>query len=62
MAEPTLRCCRCDEPMPRPTPLGNGLRGVTACPCCGLLVVSEQGENAHPDDRADPDEWGQAWT
>jgi hypothetical protein len=48
MAEPTLRCCRCGEPMPRPTPLGNGLRGVTVCPCCHISVVSEQGENAAP--------------
>jgi hypothetical protein len=22
--------------------------------------VSEQGENTHPDDRADPDDWGHA--
>jgi hypothetical protein len=60
MAEPTLRCCRCEAPMPRPTPLGNGFRGVTACPCCGFLIISEQGEMANPEDRAD-DFGGLGW-
>jgi hypothetical protein len=52
-----LRCVRCDEPMPRPVPLAHGLRGVTVCPGCNLLVVSEQGEMTDPEDRAD-DSWG----
>jgi hypothetical protein len=53
-----VRCVRCGESIPRPTPLGLGLRGVSVCPACHCLVVSEAGEMTGPDERADPDEWG----
>lgn len=53
-----LRCARCDQLMPRPMPLGHGLRGVAVCPTCQALVVSEQGEMLKPDDRANPDDYG----
>jgi hypothetical protein len=56
MAE-VVRCTRCSSPIPRPVPLGHGLRGVSVCPICKALVVSEQGEMS-AGDRADRDEWG----
>jgi hypothetical protein len=53
-----VKCLRCGEPISRPRPLGHGLRGVSVCPVCNMLVVSEQGEIPGPEDKADPESWG----
>jgi hypothetical protein len=55
------RCARCGYEQPAPQPLGHGLRAVCVCPRCLCLIVREMGEMTGPEERADPEDWGNAW-
>lgn len=57
-----VRCARCDFQQPAPEPLGHGFRSCVVCPRCLALIVREMGEMTTDEERADPDDWGNAWT
>ena len=58
-SEHPVLTCRCGH-RHIGSPLLKELPSLHCCPMCGefTLIRRELGENAHPDDRAKPEDWG----